>query len=51
MLDIVEKALLTRAAEVADAVRWMSLPIPGECWHELQEQGLLRAEAPIPIAA
>ena len=42
---------MSSAAEVADAVRWMSLPIPGECWHELQEQGLLRAEAPIPIAA
>lgn len=40
---------MSSEAEVADAVRWMSLPIPGACWQELREAGLLRADAPIPV--
>ena len=42
---------MSSAEEVADAVRWMSIPIPGACWQELREQGLLRADAPVPVAA
>ena len=42
---------MSSAAEVADAVRWMSIPIPGACWQELHEQGLLRADAPIPVTS
>jgi D-threo-aldose 1-dehydrogenase len=42
---------MSSAAEVADAVRWTSLPIPAACWQELREQGLLRADAPVPVAA
>lgn len=36
------------ATEVAAAVGWMSTPIPEDCWSELREQGLLRADAPTP---
>jgi D-threo-aldose 1-dehydrogenase len=42
---------MSSAAEVAAAVRWKSLPIPSACWQELQQQGLLHAEAPVPVAA
>ena len=42
---------MSSAAEVAAAVRWMSIPIPEACWHELRQQGLLRADAPIPVAS
>jgi D-threo-aldose 1-dehydrogenase len=41
---------MSSAAEVAAAVRWMSLPIPAACWQELRAQGLLRADAPTPIS-
>ena len=41
---------MSSAAEVAAAARWMSIPIPTACWHELRQQGLLRADAPIPVA-
>jgi D-threo-aldose 1-dehydrogenase len=40
---------MSSAAEVAAAVRWMSIRIPTACWQELQQQGLLRADAPIPV--
>jgi D-threo-aldose 1-dehydrogenase len=39
---------MSSAAEVADAVRWMSVPIPTALWTELKEQGLLRHDAPTP---
>jgi D-threo-aldose 1-dehydrogenase len=42
---------MSSAAEVADAVRWMSIPIPAACWQELREQGLLRIDAPIPVSS
>jgi D-threo-aldose 1-dehydrogenase len=42
---------MSSAAEVAAAVHWMSIPIPTECWQELREQGLLRADAPIPVSS
>jgi D-threo-aldose 1-dehydrogenase len=42
---------MSGAAEVADAVRWMSVPIPGGCWQELRAQGLLRGDAPVPVTA
>ena len=42
---------MSSAAEVAAAARWMSIPIPAACWHELRQQGLLHADAPIPVAA
>jgi len=42
---------MSSAAEVADAARWMSMPIPAECWHELQALGLLRDDAPVPVTA
>lgn len=35
-------------AEVADCVEMMQLPIPAELWVALKEQGLLRADAPVP---
>jgi D-threo-aldose 1-dehydrogenase len=40
---------MSSAAEVEAAVRWMSVPIPAECWRELREQGLLHADAPVPV--
>lgn len=40
---------MSSIAEVADAVRWMSVPIPVACWQELWDLGLLRADAPIPV--
>lgn len=42
---------MSSAAEVAAAVRWMSIPIPAACWQELRQQGLLRADAPIPVTS
>jgi D-threo-aldose 1-dehydrogenase len=42
---------MSDAAEVAAAVRWMSVSIPNACWQELREQGLLRADAPIPVTS
>jgi hypothetical protein len=42
---------MSDAAEVADAVRWMSFPIPVACWQELREQELLLADAPVPVSA
>ena len=42
---------MSSVAEVAAAVRWMSIPIPAACWQELRQQGLLRADAPIPVPA
>jgi D-threo-aldose 1-dehydrogenase len=42
---------ISSAAEVADAARWMSLPIPAALWTELKEQGLLRREAPTPATS
>jgi D-threo-aldose 1-dehydrogenase len=42
---------MSSAAEVASAIRWMSFPIPAACWQELQQQGLLRAGAPVPVTA
>jgi D-threo-aldose 1-dehydrogenase len=42
---------MSSAAEVADAVRWMSVPIPEACWTELKEQGLLHRDAPIPATS
>ena len=42
---------MSSAAEVAAAVRWMSIPIPAACWLELRQQGLLRADAPIPVTS
>jgi D-threo-aldose 1-dehydrogenase len=42
---------MSSAAEVAAAVRWISIPIPTQCWQELQQQGLLRADAPIPVSS
>jgi D-threo-aldose 1-dehydrogenase len=42
---------MSSAAEVAAAVRWMSLPIPTACWQELRHEGLLPADAPIPVSA
>jgi D-threo-aldose 1-dehydrogenase len=42
---------MSSAAEVADAARWMSVPIPAACWMELKEQGLLRRDAPIPATS
>ena len=42
---------MSSSAEVAAAARWMSIPIPAACWHELRQQGLLHADAPIPVAA
>jgi D-threo-aldose 1-dehydrogenase len=42
---------LGSAAEVSAAIHWMSYRIPAACWQELQQQGLLRADAPIPAAA
>jgi len=42
---------MSSVAEVAAAVRWMSIPIPAACWHELRQQGLLRADAPIPVTS
>jgi D-threo-aldose 1-dehydrogenase len=40
---------MSSAAEVAAAVRWISTPIPAACWQELQHEGLLRADAPVPV--
>jgi D-threo-aldose 1-dehydrogenase len=42
---------MSSAAEVDAAVRWMSIPIPAACWQELRHEGLLRADAPIPVPA
>jgi D-threo-aldose 1-dehydrogenase len=42
---------MSSAAEVAAAVRWMSIPIPPACWQELRHEGLLRADAPVPEPA
>lgn len=42
---------MSSAAEVTAAIHWMSFPIPPACWQELQHQRLLRAEAPVPVAA
>ena len=42
---------MSSAAEVAAAARWMSIPIPTACWQELRQQGLLRADAPIPVTS
>jgi D-threo-aldose 1-dehydrogenase len=42
---------MSSATEVADAARWMSVPIPAACWVELKEQGLLRRDAPIPATS
>jgi D-threo-aldose 1-dehydrogenase len=40
---------MSSSAEVADATRWMSTPIPAACWSELHAQGLLRVDAPLPV--
>ena len=42
---------MSSSAEVAAAARWMSIPIPAACWHELRQEGLLRADAPIPVTS
>ena len=42
---------MSSAAEVAAAARWMSIPIPTACWQVLRQQGLLRADAPIPVTS
>jgi D-threo-aldose 1-dehydrogenase len=42
---------MSSAAEVAAAVRWLSIPIPAACWQELRQHGLLRADAPTPVAS
>lgn len=35
-------------AEVEQNARWASAPIPAAFWTQLKEQGLLRADAPVP---
>jgi len=40
---------MSTTTEVADAVRWMSVEIPADCWRELRELSLLRADAPIAV--
>ena len=38
-------------AEVNDAIRWFSWPIPSEFWLELRAQGLIHERAPVPTAS
>lgn len=42
---------MSSAAEVVAAARWMSIQIPVACWQELRQQGLLRPDAPTPVAS
>jgi D-threo-aldose 1-dehydrogenase len=39
---------LRSAEEVDQAVAWMRLPIPGDLWRELRQDGLIDAAAPLP---
>jgi D-threo-aldose 1-dehydrogenase len=36
-------------AELADDLRWLDTPIPGELWDELQRRELIREDAPVPV--
>ncbi|USQ98327.1 aldo/keto reductase [Caulobacter sp. RL271] len=35
--------------QVADAMRWLSLAIPDALWSDLKSEGLVRADAPVPV--
>ncbi|PYD48165.1 aldo/keto reductase [Novacetimonas pomaceti] len=37
-------------AQLEQNLRWFRHPIPGGFWHELKERGLLREDAPVPVA-
>ena len=39
------------AAQVRRNVQLFDTPLPAELWAELRDEGLLRADAPVPIAA
>lgn len=38
-------------AEVADALRFLAWPIPGDLWRRLKADRLIRADAPVPASA
>jgi len=35
-------------AQLAQLLEWNDLPIPGEFWAEMKQEGLIRADAPVP---
>lgn len=41
---------MATAAQVVDATHWLSLVIPAALWSDLRSQGLIRADAPVPVS-
>lgn len=41
---------MATAGQVSDAVGWLDLPIPEVLWTALRAEGLVRADAPVPVS-